>query len=66
LDVLLDVLLDAFIGSDSVGRKTTIDVTDLIWKRAQMAAFSLHRRGRSSREHGSPAAPIVADTPAAF
>jgi NADPH2:quinone reductase len=25
----------------SAGRKTTIDVTDLIWKRAQMAGFSL-------------------------
>jgi NADPH2:quinone reductase len=25
----------------SVGRKTTIDVTDLIWKRARMAGFSL-------------------------
>src|SRR5258708_7668361 len=26
---------------DSAGRKTTIDVTDLIWKRARMAGFSL-------------------------
>ena len=25
----------------SAGRKTTIDVTDLIWKRARMAGFSL-------------------------
>ena len=25
----------------SAGRKTTIDVTDLIWKRARMASFSL-------------------------
>ncbi len=25
----------------SAGRKTTIDVTDLIWKRARMAVFSL-------------------------
>ena len=27
----------------SAGRKTTIDVTDLIWKRARMAGFSLDR-----------------------
>jgi len=26
----------------SAGRKTTIDVTDLIWKGARMAGFSLH------------------------
>jgi NADPH2:quinone reductase len=25
----------------SAGRKTTIDVTDVIWKRARMAGFSL-------------------------
>jgi NADPH:quinone reductase len=32
----------------SAGRKTTIDVTDLIWKRAQMAGFSLFAQSPSA------------------
>jgi NADPH2:quinone reductase len=39
----------------SAGRKTTIDVTDLIWKRARMAGFSLfaHHRRRSPLHGGT-------------
>jgi NADPH:quinone reductase-like Zn-dependent oxidoreductase len=32
----------------SAGRKTTIDVTDLIWKRARMAGFSLFAQSPTS------------------
>jgi NADPH:quinone reductase-like Zn-dependent oxidoreductase len=37
----------------SAGRKTTIDVTDLIWKRARLVGFSLlPNRQRRSPQHG--------------
>src|SRR5207244_7589182 len=32
----------------SAGRKTTIDVTDLIWRRASMSGFSLFAQDRKS------------------
>jgi len=34
----------------SAGRKTTIDVTDLIWKRARMTGFSLFAQSRAVKE----------------
>jgi NADPH2:quinone reductase len=42
----------------SAGRKTTIDVTDLIWKRARMAGFSLFAQSPTAIVGGS-VKPIV-------